>query len=662
MSKITVRAGADLITDLASAKPVSAISELIWNGFDAKSQCVEVIINKNPIFDSIDSIFIKDSGSGIDNNKLLDLFGNLGESWKKQAKANGDRSLHGQYGRGRFKALSLGEKIQWKTVFTKNDEKFEYIISADANSVKDFDIESVKKSSKPYCGTQVEILNVSESANYLLSEEAASELVMEFALFLTEYPNRKLIFNGVHLKPEDAWNEKNDFDLGDVELPNGINTKVSLSVIEWKKKNIQREFHYCDSLGFSHYKEKLGQLIRAPGYEFTIYAKCDYFKTLSERNEISLGDMIPELKIIKDVVLQKARLHFLDKAFIKKTKIVDSWKEQEIYPYGDEVIFDPTKIVERKVFDILAVNVQSYLKNFEKADKKTKKFTFMLLSQAIKQNPSSVQKIISEVLDLKTKEQDELAELLESTTLSSIISASKIVTDRLNFLNGLDNLVHDKESKKTLLERDQLHKILEREAWIFREDFFLAGSENRLEEVLSKHVRHLGKREDEVITEPVYLPDGRQGRIDLMFAKARQPYEGFTEYLVVELKRPSQKIDYDVVGQIEKYALAVSADERFDHANSKWTFIAISNSMDDYATRRARQRGWPKGKTLDDADLNVEVWVMTWSEVIHAAKSKLRFFSQQLKYEATRDSSTDYLEQKHQEFLPVISVTEKASN
>lgn len=659
MSKITVKAGADHITELASAKPVSAISELIWNGFDAKSPCVEVIINKSDFFESIDSIIVKDYGYGITHDKVSDFFGNLGESWKKQERANGDRSLHGQYGRGRFKALSLGANVKWNTVYNKGDDNYEFVISSDVNSVKDFEVGRVIKSSKLDAGTQVEIFNLRDNVDYLLSEEAVSELVMEFALFLTDYPNRKLIFNGVHLNPGDAWNDKSDFDLGDVELPNQEKTKISISIIEWKKKNIQREFSYCDSLGFSYHKEKLGQLIRAPGYEFTIYAKCDYFKSLSDRNEVTLGDLIPEVKFIKEVVIQKARSHFLDKAFIKKTKIVESWKEQEIYPYDDEMVFDPTKMVERKVFDILAVNVQSYLKNFEKSDKKTKRFTFMLLSQAIKQNPASVQKIISEVLGLKKKEQDELADLLESTTLSSIISASKIVTDRLNFINGLDNLVHDKESKRTLLERDQLHKILEREAWIFREDFFLSGSENRLEEVLLKHIKHLGKREDDFPVEPVYLPDGRQGRVDLMFAKSRQPYEGFTEYLVVELKRPSQKIDYDVIGQVEKYALAVSADERFDHANSKWTFIAVSNSMDVFAAKKARQRGWPRGKTLDDAEANIEVWVMTWSEVIQSAKSKLSFFSQQLKYEATRGSSTAYLDLKHQEFLPTISTTEE---
>ncbi|ELY4608353.1 hypothetical protein SMZ84_002693, partial [Cronobacter turicensis] len=303
----------------------------------------------------------------------------------------------------------------------------------------------------------------------------------------------KLIFLNENVSPIDAWSDKKDYDIGGVVLTDGSMINASLTIIEWKKK-VQRELHYCDLLGFSLYKEKIGQVIRAPGYDFTLYAKCDYFKTLNDKNEVSLGELIPEVRAIKDAIIQRAKIHFLDKAFLNKSKIVDSWKEQEIYPYNNDMFEGPAEVIERKVFDILAVNVQSYLKSFENADRKTKKFTFMLLSHAIKQNPTSVQKILTEVLGLKSKEQDELAALLERTTLSSIISASQIMSNRIDFINGLDSLLHDKNTKKSLLERDQLHKILEKEAWVFREDFYLAGSEDWLEDVLKKHIRHLGKR------------------------------------------------------------------------------------------------------------------------------------------------------------------------
>jgi len=192
------------------------------------------------------------------------------------------------------------------------------------------------------------------------------------------------------------------------------------------------------------------------------------------------------------------------------------------------------------VFDILAVNVQSYLPLFDVADVKSRKFTFRLLAQAIRENPESVQKIIAEVLGLKKDEQDDLAELLKQTSLSSIISSARIVANRLDFLNGLENLLFDKESKKKLLERDQLHKILENEAWLFDEEFSLAGSELRLEEVLNQHLDKLGKREDD--PDPVEVGEGKTGRVDLMLQKAIQPRTGEYDYLIVELKRPSKKI------------------------------------------------------------------------------------------------------------------------
>ena len=139
-----------------------------------------------------------------------------------------------------------------------------------------------------------------------------------------------------------------------------------------------------------------------------------------------------------------------------------------------------------------------------------------MLKQAIENNPESVQKIISEVLGLKKEEQDDLANLLKQTTLSSVIKSSQIITDRLNFIKGLEQLLFDKETKKTLLERDPLHKILERESWIFREDFALVGSEDTLNELLEKHITSL-KKDDIDLSNKVIQANGKLGRVDLFF-------------------------------------------------------------------------------------------------------------------------------------------------
>jgi hypothetical protein len=137
-----------------------------------------------------------------------------------------------------------------------------------------------------------------------------------------------------------------------------------------------------------------------------------------------------------------------------------------------------------------------------------------------------------------------------------------------------------------------------------------------------------------------------------MLQKAVQPRTGQYDYLIVELKRPSQKINDDVLTQIKKYAIAVASDERFAGVPATWTFVAISNEMDSYAKREANQRGRPKGQVFDDSELNITVWVKEWAEVINDARSRLRFVNEQLTYEADRDSAKAYLQRAHAKFVP----------
>ena len=326
------------------------------------------------------------------------------------------------------------------------------------------------------------------------------------------------------------------------------------------------------------------------------------------------------------------------------------WREEEIYPYDDSIDLSPLQEAERQVFDILAVNLESYLPDFDESATQSRKFTFRLLSQAIKDNPESVQHIITEVLNLKKDEQNELSELMEKTSLSSIISAASEVANRLNFLRGLHDLIFDKDTKAALLERDQLHKILEGEAWLFDENFTISGSEERLEEVLEKHIGELKGRADGETK--VEVGDGKTGRIDLMLSRATSPREGEMDYLIVELKRPSKKIDDEVITQIKKYAMAVAGDERFHGVPARWKFVAVSNEMNNYAKQDSNQPNRPAGLVWESPDKVISVWVREWAEVINTANAKLNFVNQTLSYEADRESARAYLEKVHSKFLP----------
>jgi hypothetical protein len=656
MSIINVEAKTDYLETVSKDNPFNALAELIWNGFDASSSVVTVTTNDNAL-GMLERIEVCDHGTGIDAANLGSYFGGLGGSWKKQAKKLGNTILHGEKGRGRFKAYALGGVVEWYTTYKNSDgNHLTYSIVGNVNTINQV-TPSVPILTEQKTGTKVVISNIVSNACELKEAQAKINLAKIFCFFLSKYPDKRLLLNGESLSPALAQENITHYNIGDVVLENGRIIELKMSIIEWLGKS-DRVINFCDVNGFSLGEYKIGQRIKAPNCDFSIYASSEYFSELNESGLLESVDLTADTRDVVEKIIDKTRQHFLDKSISDKSKVIEEWKKQDIYPYKDNKRFDPVEDAEKKVFDILAVNVQSYLKKFDKADKKTKQFTFRLLKQAIKDNPDSVQKILGEVLGLKKKEQDDLAFLLEKTTLSTIISASKAVANRLDFIKGLEQLLFDDKTKNSFLERDQLHKILEKEAWIFREDFNLSGSEENLNEVLSKHLHLLGDRCDD--DSKVLRPDGSSGRVDLMLSKARKPSEGKYEHMIVELKRSSKKIDSSVISQIKSYAFTVASDPRFDKANTSWTFIAVSNEFDAYAYEEANQSGRAPG--LIHVKDNITVWIYTWAELLSMAKTRLSYFQQQLSYEANRESATKYLLETHKRFIPVLGEASELSD
>lgn len=642
----------DHIRTLTEASAIKALAELIWNGFDASSYNVSVKLDFNDI-DGLDRIIVEDQGDGIPFKDVESYFGGIGDSWKKIKKNSYHHPLHGQNGKGRFKAFCLGADVEWQTSYLNKENYETYSIHGNHNQIDEFKTSSIARSKNGTKGTKVIISNLLPKANDLQKNKTLDELTKKFAVFLTEYSHLSLNFNGTKLDPKSLQIQSKDYDL--TGLIEGITDHpIKLTIIEWSI-DTDRVISLCTEKGISLAEYEPKNRIKAKGFNFTAYLKSKYFQELENEGLLSLAELEPSVKKITDNAVAIIQEHFRQRIAERYSSIVQEWKSQNIYPYDDCKALSPVEKAEQEVFDILAVNVQTFLPNFEKTELKSKKFMFKLIAQAISENPESVQKIITEVLDLKKEDQDKLAELLDNTSLSSIISSAAIVANRLDFLDALEDLLFNKESKKTLTERDQLHKILENEAWIFDENFALTSSEERLETVLEKHLSKLGQREDEIdFTKPVLLPDGRTGRIDLMLSKVSQPRNGEFDYLVVELKRPSKKVDAEVLNQIEKYAIAVAEDERFLNVKAKWSFIAISNELDSYVTRKANQRNLSPGIVFQDGELNITVYVKSWAEIIADARSKLQFINQHLEYKVTLESSQKYLKDAHEKYIPTI--------
>ena len=239
----------------------------------------------------------------------------------------------------------------------------------------------------------------------------------------------------------------------------------------------------------------------------------------------------------------------------------------------------------------------------------------------------------------------------QHTTLTAIVTASRRIAGRLEFLAGLEYLLFEPKMKAALKERSQLHKIVRNEPWLFGEEYALAVDDKSLNEVLAQHRKLLG---DEVSAddEPVLDTDGKVRIIDLMFAGSMKQARQRREHLVVELKRPSVKVGSDELTQITKYAVAVAADPRFNIKDVDWDFWVVSDELDDYAIEMTNKDGLPAGQYHRSKEGNVRVWAIPWAEVIESASHRLKFVQQQLNYMVTGEDAIAYLQRAYQQFLP----------
>src|SRR4051812_12389935 len=109
-----VEVQADFLERLATARPVQAVAELIWNAFDADAKDVRVEFDRDAS-GLLQAVRVRDDGHGIPYDEAPSLFTKLGGSWKRERKRSRheNRLLHGEEGKGRFRALALGRVVDW---------------------------------------------------------------------------------------------------------------------------------------------------------------------------------------------------------------------------------------------------------------------------------------------------------------------------------------------------------------------------------------------------------------------------------------------------------------------------------------------------------------------------------------------------------------------
>ena len=634
--------------------PREAIKELIWNSCDADAKNIEVSFSYDGMEgnEMVSDIYVKDDGHGIAFESIEEYFGKFGRSQKTyRDKSPGGRIYHGKLGQGRYKSLTAGNFVDWFSVFR---DKAGALLSCEikicAGSRMDISYsEAPEKTDADHTGTTVHIHGIPEERAGSITtmaepEEMIPDLLTTFAPYLLAYTDIVIKYNGVTVDPARQIKKQGEKTLV-FEQEGKQPVEARVVAISWKQAQFAK-IYICGSSGVVYDEKDYAPLKKTAT---SVYLMGDHFEKMHRENLLAMGAADPAYAFFEDEAKRFVKEFVGEQEADDAAAEIGRIKVEGVYPYQGEPEDEVTK-AERDVFDVLAVEVNRAVPQLKSAHRETKKLTYRLMREAINTNPTSIKAILTEVFNLTQQQQDDLAELLTHTRLPEIIDTAKTVSDRLVFLQVLDQMVYS-DIGKPIKERTQFHKVLLKELWVFGEKYTLGTSDQSLKNLLIEHIKCLGRDELVPAIPPEAVEDLTRIPDICLFRQICPSYEHF-EHLVIELKRPTLTLTKKEVDQIEDYAMTVAANPLFDKDTTKWKFILLGKEFDSYVENRLRNRTQGEGNLFDDGRISISV--LKWSSVIQENKFKYEFLRKKLNHQLSDDPNfaSDYLRTKHAELFP----------
>lgn len=647
VTTISLSAASDLVQRLSyETRPVQAVIELIWNGLDADAHHVTVTIERSES-EAVSKVVVKDDGHGMSPEECKQDFGRIGGSWKPGARrTRGEqRPLHGRSGQGRLRAFALGTSVRWSTTADNTaGKRLLSVLSASSSNRSDFDLSAPSPSTED-TGTLFEAWGRQSShLNKLTADSAHGEIAAALAPYLIAHPDVEVIFDGSRVQPQDNIEHDSTQQLRFEH--DGETHEASLRIIEWKD-GAERSIHLCDGEGVP-----VDQLDATTATDFTYSAYINWQPMHDHRNEWMLGDDT-DATVVGALLIAAGHLleaHFETRRSEQRRRLVQEWKKKKTYPYGEDEPRSDADKAERAAFDVVATSIRRHIPK----EQRKQRLTLGLLKNALQHSPGDLTRALDELLGLPTEEREQLDRLLDRTSLSRLIQASSNIADRLDFIAALEHLVFDPEASGLTRERDHLHRMLERELWVFGEQYNWMISERSLTAVLDRHLELLGRtREDK---QGVRKLDGSTGRVDLLLSAGATEHDR-NRHLIIELKAPKITATDKELKQIKDYAKAVAGDPRFNETSTIWDFWLVTTDLDDDVRQEATQANRPRGLVyepkLENAPAStVRVWVRNWSEIIEDATRRLSYFRDGLDHDPSLPNVLDYLARQHADVVP----------
>lgn len=303
------------------------------------------------------------------------------------------------------------------------------------------------------------------------------------------------------------------------------------------------------------------------------------------------------------------------------------------------------------MFDIVALQVNEYLPEFESQDDKSKRLTLSLIKESLENDTTSLQRILFEVIELPEDKRNDLFEILDETSLSNIIDAMTEIKNRLILLNGIEQIIYDKTLNKQIKERKHLHKIVINETWIFGDKYTYCADDVTLKNVLKAYLKDCLKREDFQDVVDSENNDDLKTIPDVCLWQQFSMGSAGKENLIIELKKPNKDAGFDEKSQIECYATKVSNDPRFPKDKTRWKFLLVTKDIKPEIEPLLKQKNRKYGH-VSEGD-NFDIYILPWGHILSEARTRHEFIRDKLNLNLKdNEQGLEYLKSKYRDYLP----------
>ncbi len=641
--------------------PEHAISEYVWNGFDAKATVVKIDIDfDNQELDTVKEIKVIDNGIGICHDELASKFKKFYESQKSIANTKDTDFTRGKNGYGRFTFHKFARFAKWETLYLKENNIMSYDIQISNDNLKDYSPTLPVISQETTTGTRVvfnEIFPIISTS--FIEKTLIPYLKAEFAWFLELKEEYKIFINGVELDYKSIIDEKEEFPLS-IKGSDGQEVTFECKFIRWNTKMNDEYSRFYFLNNDLELKNTRTTLLNKKGDNFwhSVIIINDFFNEINcdkeedENNlQTKLFENVSDRRLFRNLILRLNEfLKSKRRPFLRKQAVtlINKYEEEKVFPeFGNN---DWDKARKQGLEDFVKGLYEVEPAVFMKLNKEQKRVFLELLNLVMDSGErDSLFKIIDAVVELDSNDRKEFAKILESTRLKQVISTIKLITDRLVTLENLKKLVFNHELKAN--EVVNLQTFIEKHYWIFGEEYrMVCAEEVKFEEALRRYVYILRG-----VDEKTYIKHPHKYKEMDLFLAGTDFRNGKPHNVVVEIKNPStiKQLKSEQLTQLERYMDVILKQDCFNDANEYWTFMLIGQDYDDIVGRRVTNKY--TGLVLEGD--NYSLYVKKWSEITNEVERRLKYLLDKLKVERAKLSGSNTLDDVMQEIVSNSAVT-----